>query len=73
MSSLCRRKSNRIKGDPFCPVMAVPVDLFPHTPHCEMVMLLEREGTQRAGGERTVGVVEGEEGGVVKEEGKPVT
>lgn len=29
-------------SEPFCPVKAMAVDLFPHTPHCEMVMLLER-------------------------------
>ena len=40
--SLCRRKSRSIKGLPFRPVCAIPVDLFPHTPHCELVILLER-------------------------------
>ena len=30
------------RGPPFVPVCAVPVDLFPHTPHCEMVVLFER-------------------------------
>eukprot|EP00252_Welwitschia_mirabilis_P019761 TRINITY_DN4669_c0_g1_i1.p1 TRINITY_DN4669_c0_g1~~TRINITY_DN4669_c0_g1_i1.p1 ORF type:complete len:896 (-),score=180.11 TRINITY_DN4669_c0_g1_i1:168-2708(-) len=29
-------------SEPFYPVKAMAVDLFPHTPHCEMVMLLER-------------------------------
>uniref|UniRef100_A0A7N0SV60 C3H1-type domain-containing protein n=1 Tax=Kalanchoe fedtschenkoi TaxID=63787 RepID=A0A7N0SV60_KALFE len=29
-------------SEPFHPVKAMAVDLFPHTPHCEMVMLLER-------------------------------
>ncbi|PKA59259.1 Zinc finger CCCH domain-containing protein 24 [Apostasia shenzhenica] len=29
-------------SEPFRPVRAMAVDLFPHTPHCEMVMLLER-------------------------------
>ncbi|CAI7888043.1 unnamed protein product [Closterium sp. NIES-54] len=29
-------------GEPFRPVRAVAVDLFPHTEHCEVVMLLER-------------------------------
>lgn len=28
--------------DPFVPVRAVAVDMFPHTLHCEMVLLLER-------------------------------
>ncbi|MCO5562779.1 hypothetical protein L7F22_016411 [Adiantum nelumboides] len=27
---------------PFSPVKAVAVDMFPHTPHCEMIMLMER-------------------------------
>ncbi|KAK9676742.1 hypothetical protein RND81_11G097200 [Saponaria officinalis] len=29
-------------SEPFQPVKAMAVDLFPHTPHCELVMLLER-------------------------------
>ncbi|KAJ0084899.1 hypothetical protein Patl1_30710 [Pistacia atlantica] len=29
-------------SEPFQPVKAMAVDLFPHTSHCEMVMLLER-------------------------------
>ena len=29
-------------SEPFRHVKAMAVDLFPHTPHCEMVMLLER-------------------------------
>ena len=29
-------------GPPFVPVKAMAVDLFPHTPHCEAVLLLER-------------------------------
>ncbi|CAN1346489.1 Zinc finger CCCH domain-containing protein 24 [Linum perenne] len=36
-----RAKSMPI-SEPFKPVRAMAVDLFPHTPHCEMVMLLER-------------------------------
>lgn len=40
--SLCRKKSNRVLGRPFRPVSATPIDLFPHTPHCELVVLLER-------------------------------
>ena len=41
--SLCGRKSNRVKGDPFRPVSAIPIDMFPQTPHCELVIVLERE------------------------------
>jgi hypothetical protein len=29
-------------GNPLLPVCAIPVDLFPHTPHCELVVLFER-------------------------------
>ncbi|KAL9261843.1 Zinc finger CCCH domain-containing protein, partial [Drosera capensis] len=29
-------------SEPFVPIKAMAVDLFPHTHHCEMVMLLER-------------------------------
>ncbi len=29
-------------GIPFKPVRAVPVDMFPHTPHCELAVLFER-------------------------------
>ncbi|CAI0397771.1 unnamed protein product [Linum tenue] len=36
-----RAKSMPI-SEPFRPVKAMAVDLFPHTPHCELVMLLER-------------------------------
>ncbi|XP_067404508.1 tRNA (uracil-5-)-methyltransferase homolog B [Emydura macquarii macquarii] len=32
----------KLAGEPFTPVLAVPVDLFPHTMHCELVMLLTR-------------------------------
>lgn len=39
---LGRPASNSYKGAPFVPVKAVPVDMFPHTPHCELVLLLER-------------------------------
>ncbi|KAI5133185.1 Trna (Uracil-5-)-Methyltransferase A [Manis pentadactyla] len=39
---LCRAPSNRVRGTPFRPVKAVAVDLFPQTPHCEMLILFER-------------------------------
>ncbi|CAN0018765.1 unnamed protein product, partial [Phaeothamnion confervicola] len=35
--------SKRYRGKPFRPVRATPVDMFPHTPHCEMVMTFERD------------------------------
>ena len=37
-----RAESRKAKGPPFRLIKAVPVDLFPHTKHCELVMLLER-------------------------------
>jgi hypothetical protein len=40
--SLCRPTSNKFKLDPFRPIRAVPVDLFPHTPLCELVVELRR-------------------------------
>lgn len=39
---LCRGPSNRVKGTPFRPIKAIAVDLFPQTPHCEMLILFER-------------------------------
>ncbi|GAB4859215.1 hypothetical protein Ancab_010675 [Ancistrocladus abbreviatus] len=42
-AGLARQRAKSMpKSEPFQPVKAVAVDLFPHTPHCEMVMLLER-------------------------------
>ncbi|XP_043560255.1 tRNA (uracil(54)-C(5))-methyltransferase homolog-B [Chiloscyllium plagiosum] len=32
----------KLFGDPFTPRVAVPVDMFPHTSHCELVLLFER-------------------------------
>ncbi|KAK4789112.1 hypothetical protein SAY86_020431 [Trapa natans] len=37
-----RRVKSMPKSEPFCPVKAMGFDLFPHTSHCEMVMLMER-------------------------------
>ena len=34
--------SNLYRGDPFIPKRIIPVDLFPHTPHFELVMFFER-------------------------------
>ncbi|XP_061396260.1 tRNA (uracil-5-)-methyltransferase homolog A [Musca vetustissima] len=41
---LGRPQSKQYKGDPFYPVTAVAVDMFPHTSHTEMVILFERTG-----------------------------
>ncbi|XP_029925906.1 tRNA (uracil-5-)-methyltransferase homolog B [Myripristis murdjan] len=32
----------KLTGEPFSPTLAVPVDMFPHTQHCELVLLFER-------------------------------
>ncbi|XP_028459933.1 tRNA (uracil-5-)-methyltransferase homolog B isoform X2 [Perca flavescens] len=32
----------KLTGEAFSPTLAVPVDMFPHTPHCEVVLLFER-------------------------------
>ncbi|TSK22750.1 tRNA (uracil(54)-C(5))-methyltransferase homolog-B [Bagarius yarrelli] len=32
----------KLIGAAFTPKLAVPVDMFPHTPHCELVLVLER-------------------------------
>lgn len=39
---LCRPTSTSFPGEPFMPTDAYAVDLFPHTPRCELVVLLER-------------------------------
>lgn len=41
---LCGRADFRKKfsGEPFKPILAVPVDMFPHTSHCELVLVFER-------------------------------
>uniref|UniRef100_A0A7S4L029 TRAM domain-containing protein n=1 Tax=Guillardia theta TaxID=55529 RepID=A0A7S4L029_GUITH len=36
---------SRHPGEPFEPIKAIGVDLFPHTPHIELVVLLERGNT----------------------------
>ncbi|KAL5718905.1 hypothetical protein ACHQM5_011759 [Ranunculus cassubicifolius] len=42
-ASLARQRTKSMPdSEPFSPVKAMAVDLFPHTPHCELVMLLER-------------------------------
>ncbi|WOL16725.1 zinc finger CCCH domain-containing protein 24 isoform X1 [Canna indica] len=42
-AGLARHRTKSMpKSEPFQPVRAMAVDMFPHTQHCEMVMLLER-------------------------------
>lgn len=54
IADLCRERSHRIKGLAFRPVKAIPIDLFPHTDHCEVVLLFERL-KQDGGKEEIVG------------------
>lgn len=42
--ALCRPSSRSFAGEPFAPVSAHAVDLFPHTAKCELVVVLERPG-----------------------------
>mmetsp|Transcript_25114 Transcript_25114/g.29041 ORF Transcript_25114/g.29041 Transcript_25114/m.29041 type:complete len:773 (-) Transcript_25114:1176-3494(-) len=39
---LCGPATNKYRGLPFKPSRAQPVDMFPLTPHCEMVMTFDR-------------------------------
>ncbi|XP_041347369.1 tRNA (uracil-5-)-methyltransferase homolog A-like [Gigantopelta aegis] len=41
-TDLIRKKSKKHHGGSFLPVRAIPVDLFPQTSHCELVVLFER-------------------------------
>jgi tRNA (uracil-5-)-methyltransferase len=41
--ALCRPESNTYRGVEFVPTRAIAFDLFPHTPHCELVVLFERQ------------------------------
>lgn len=59
--SLCRPNSNKIKGLPFRAVKAIPVDLFPHTRHCELVVVYKRvQSTSAIGSSKTVNEIENE-------------
>lgn len=37
-----RRPSKTLLGSQFFPVRAIPVDNFPHTNHCELILYFER-------------------------------
>jgi tRNA (uracil-5-)-methyltransferase len=43
-----------LKGDPFFAKKAVAVDMFPHTPHTELVILFERESAESDGDSKVV-------------------
>jgi len=36
-------------GAPLVPVCAVPVDMFPHTSHCELIIYFERVDLRQLG------------------------
>ena len=40
--TLCGPSTKSLQGQAFEPVHAVPVDMFPHTPHCEMIIVFDR-------------------------------
>ncbi|KAI8486889.1 tRNA (uracil(54)-C(5))-methyltransferase -B [Branchiostoma belcheri] len=40
---LCSPPTDKVQGPPFVPVRAVPIDMFPHTSHIELVVLFERQ------------------------------
>ncbi|KAJ8923060.1 hypothetical protein NQ315_001609 [Exocentrus adspersus] len=39
---LGRPESKTVHGEPFVPVRAIPVDMFPYTKHCELAICFER-------------------------------
>ncbi|OQV15923.1 tRNA (uracil(54)-C(5))-methyltransferase-like protein [Hypsibius exemplaris] len=39
---LCLPTSKHLPGEPFYPTRAIPVDMFPNTDHCELLILFER-------------------------------
>lgn len=43
---LCAPPTNKYPGRPFKPTSAQPVDMFPLTKHCEMVMTFDRMSTE---------------------------
>jgi len=47
---LCSPKTKRFTGLPFRPIFAQPVDMFPLTSHCEMVIVFDRMGEEECEG-----------------------
>ena len=45
---LGRMTSNAYKGEPFYPTKVIPVDLFPHTNHFELIILFKRFALKQA-------------------------
>jgi len=46
---LCCPASKRFRGRPFRPTFCQPVDMFPYSSHCEMVMVFDRMTVEEAG------------------------
>ncbi|KAI4486330.1 hypothetical protein M0802_012349 [Mischocyttarus mexicanus] len=42
LMDLSRPRSKLFVGEPFVPIKAIPVDMFPHTKHCELIICFER-------------------------------
>eukprot|EP01029_Cantina_marsupialis_P007909 TRINITY_DN190360_c0_g3_i1.p1 TRINITY_DN190360_c0_g3~~TRINITY_DN190360_c0_g3_i1.p1 ORF type:complete len:421 (+),score=156.85 TRINITY_DN190360_c0_g3_i1:357-1619(+) len=58
---LCQAPSTSIKGTSFRPVFSAPVDLFPHTPHCELVTVFVKDelcAIRKAGGNEEKKILE---------------
>lgn len=49
---LCCPSSKRYRGRPFRPTFAQPVDMFPYSNHCELVMVFDRLTDEEIGVER---------------------
>ncbi|PRP78284.1 hypothetical protein PROFUN_13915 [Planoprotostelium fungivorum] len=41
--NLCKRETKTYSGKPFVPIKCMGVDLFPHTPNVEVVIMMKRE------------------------------
>ncbi|XP_012940454.1 tRNA (uracil-5-)-methyltransferase homolog A [Aplysia californica] len=74
---LIRPATGKLKGRPFMMVKAVPVDLFPGTKHCELVILFQREKQEdgESNKEESTTVKDGDSGCVqeicAKDDGSP--
>ncbi|XP_019557004.3 tRNA (uracil-5-)-methyltransferase homolog A [Aedes albopictus] len=67
---LMRPCSKAMRGTPFVLKKALPVDLFPHTPHVELVLLFEREPEKEEAEMTEVEEKEGDEAKPADEEMK---
>jgi len=53
-TALSKASSKTLPGDPFLPRQVLPVDLFPHTRHYELVILFERVSMMKLLGKEEV-------------------